>query len=50
MIFEEHANLNHKYGSRPFWGRRYYVSMVGNNKDVACRYVENQLKEDMMLD
>ncbi len=27
-----------------------YVSMVGNNKTVVKRYVENQMKEDMMSD
>lgn len=27
-----------------------YVSTVGNNKTSVQRYVENQLKEDMMTD
>ena len=50
MIFDRHANLKYKYGSRSFWCTGYYVSTVGNNKTAVYRYVENQLKEDMMSD
>ena len=50
MIFERHANLKYKYGNRTFWCRGFFVSTVGNNKEVVKRYVENQLKEDMMTD
>ena len=50
MIFERHANLKYKYGNRRFWCTGYYVSTVGNNKTAVYRYVENQLKEDMMSD
>ena len=50
IIFERHANLKYKYGNRSFWCRGYYVSTVGNNKEAVYRYVENQLKEDMMTD
>ena len=50
IIFERHANLKYKYGNRTFWCRGFYVSTVGNNKTVVQRYVENQLKEDMMTD
>lgn len=50
IIFERHANLKYKYGNRSFWCRGYYVSTVGNNKEAVYRYVENQLKEDMMSD
>lgn len=49
-IFERHANLKYKYGNRTFWCRGFYVSTVGNNKTAVQRYVENQLKEDMMSD
>ena len=31
-------------------GRGYYVSTVGNNKQAVEKYVENQLKEDMVTD
>lgn len=50
IIFERHANLKYKYGNRTFWCRGFYVSTVGNNKTVVQRYVENQMKEDMMSD
>ena len=32
MIFDRHANLKYKYGSRHFWARGYYVDTVGRNK------------------
>ena len=50
IIFERHANLKYKYGNRAFWCTGYYVSTVGNNKTAVYRYVENQLKEDLMTD
>ena len=50
IIFERHANLKYKYGNREFWCTGYYVSTVGNNKTAVYRYVENQLKEDLMTD
>ena len=50
IIFERHANLKYKYGNRTFWCRGFYVTTVGNNKAAVQRYVENQLKEDMMSD
>lgn len=28
MIFDRHANLKYKYGSRNFWCRGYYVDTV----------------------
>ena len=50
LIFERPANLKYKYGNRVFWCRGYYVTTVGNNKAAVQKYVENQLKEDMMSD
>ena len=50
IIFERHANLKYKYGNKAFGCTGYYVSTVGNNKTAVYRYVENQLKEDMMSD
>ena len=29
MIFDRHANLKYKYGSRHFWCRGYFVDTVG---------------------
>ena len=48
MIFERHANLKYKYGNRHFWCKGYYVSTVGRNKNAIKKYIEDQLKEDMM--
>ena len=31
IIFERHANLKYRYGSRHFWCRGYYVDTVGKN-------------------
>ena len=50
MIFDRHANLKYKYGSRNFWARGYYVDTVGRNKKVIAEYIRHQLEEDMMAD
>ena len=50
MIFERHANLKPKYGSRSFWRRGYYVDTVGKNKKKIEEYICNQLTEDEMMD
>ena len=50
MIFDRHANLKHKYGSRNFWCRGYYVDTVGKNKKIIAEYIRNQLEEDYMSD
>lgn len=50
MIFDRHANLKYKYGSRNFWWRGYYVDTVGRNKKVIAEYIRNQLEEDYTLD
>ena len=43
MIFDRHANLKYKYGSRHFGCRGYYVETVGRNKKVIAEYIKNQL-------
>ena len=50
MIFDRHANLKYKYGSRHFWCRGYYVDTVGRNKKVKAEYIRNQLEEDNASD
>ena len=50
MIFDRHANLKYKYGSRHFWCRGYYVDTVGKNKKVIEECIRNQLVEDEMKD
>ena len=50
MIFDRHANLKYKYGSRHFWCRGYYVDTVGRNKEAIRKNIQNQLQEDIMAD
>ena len=50
MIFERHANLKYKYGSRKFWCKGYYVDTVGRNKKQIEEYIRNQLQEDQISD
>ena len=50
MIFDRHANLKYKYGSRNFWCRGYYVDTVGKNKRIIEEYIRNQLEEDCASD
>ena len=50
MIFDRHANLKYKYGSRHFWCRGYYVDTVGRNKKAIAEYIRNQLEEDYASD
>ena len=50
MIFDRHANLKYKYGSRHFWCRGYYVDTVGRSKAAIQEYIKNQMKEDLEMD
>ena len=50
MIFDRHANLKYKYGSRTFWCRGYYVDTVGKNEKAIREYIRNQLEEDYAKD
>ncbi len=50
MIFDRHANLKYKYGSRSFWCRGYYVDTVGKNRKMIAEYIRNQLEEDNAAD
>ena len=50
IIFDRHANLKYKYGSRNFWARGYYVDTVGRNKKVIAEYIRHQLEADLMAD
>lgn len=50
MIFDRHANLKYKYGSRHFWCRGYYVDTVGRNQKAITTYIKNQLQEDIIAD
>ena len=50
MIFDRHANLKYKYGSRNFRCRGYYVDTVGRNKKIIAEYIQNQPEEDYAAD
>ena len=50
MIFDRHANLKYKYGSRVFWSRGYYVDTVGKNAKKIREYIQSQLQEDIVAD
>lgn len=50
MIFDRHANLKYKYGSRHFWSRGYFVDTVGRNEHAIKEYIKNQLEEDYIKD
>ena len=50
MIFDRHANLKYRYGSRNFWARGYFVDTVGKNAKKIEEYIRNQLQEDKMYD
>ena len=39
-IFDRHANLKFKYGSRHFRCRGYYVDTVGRNERVISEYIQ----------
>ena len=50
MIFDRHANLKYKYGSRHFWCRGYYVDTVGKNEKKIAQYIKDQLQNDIIED
>ena len=50
MIFDRHANLKYRYGSRNFLCRGYYVDTVGKNAKKIQEYIKNQLEEDYTKD
>ena len=50
MIFDRHANLKYKYGSRHFWCRGYYLDTVGKNEKMIAEYIRTQMQEDEMMD
>lgn len=50
MIFERHANLKYKFGSKHFWATGYYVSTVGLNSATVEKYIRDQEKADPIED
>ena len=49
MIYEKwEENMRYKYRNRQFWCRGYYVDTVRKNEIAIKKYIENQLKNDMV--
>ena len=50
MIYQRWGNMKFKYRNRSFWCRGYYVDTVGKNEKAIRNYIDNQLKEDQMME
>ena len=50
MMFDKHANLKYKLGSRKFWATGYYVSIVGVNIATKQKYIGEQEIPDQIED
>ena len=50
QMFDKHANLKYKFGNRHFWAEGYYVSTVGLNEATIKKYIQEQERQDIMLD
>ena len=50
MMFDKHANLKYKFGTRHFWAEGYYVSTAGLNEATIKKYIQEQEKHDIALD
>ncbi len=50
MIFDRHADMKYRYGTRHFWCRGYYVDTVGKNAKKIEEYIRKQLQEDATAD
>ena len=50
MIFDRHASLKYKYGSRHFWAKGYFCDTVGKNEKGIREYIQTQLQEDKLYD
>ena len=50
MMFDKHANLKYKFGTRHFWAEGYYVSTVGLNEATIKKYIQEQEKKDILKD
>ena len=48
MLYEQFGELKHKYRSREFWCKGYYVDTTGKNTSRIVEYIKKQLKEDQM--
>ena len=49
-IFERHANMKYKFGNRHFWATGYYVSTAGIQEKALRKYIQEQEKQNQMMD
>ena len=40
IVFDRHANLRYRYGSRNYWARGYFADTVGKNDRMIANYME----------
>lgn len=50
MIFNRHANLKYRYGSRNYWARGYFVDTVVKNEKMIANNIKKELEEDFAKD
>ena len=50
MIFDGHANLKYKFGSRRFWAEGHCVSTAGLNEATIAKCIRGQESHDIALD
>lgn len=50
QIYEKWGNMRYKYRNRQFWCRGYYVDTTGKNTQKIKEYIQNQLKDDQMVE
>ena len=50
MIYQKWGAMKYKYRNQSFLFRGYYVDTDGKNAVVIARYIDEQLKEDKLLE
>ena len=50
MMFDRYENLKYKFGIRYLRSGWYYVSTVGLNESMIKKYIQGQVKADILLD
>ena len=50
MVFDRHADMKYKFGSRKFWAEGHCVSTVGLNEATIAKYIREQEAADIALD
>ena len=50
MLFDRHASMKYRFGSRKFWAEGCCVSTVGLNEATIAKCIREQEKADVALD